>query len=42
LGSADAQTAAAVSELVANTLTFITSSLIGSMSDVHGRRGTML
>jgi hypothetical protein len=39
LGSADAQTAAASSNLVSNVLTFLTSSLIGSMSDEHGRRG---
>jgi hypothetical protein len=39
--SADAQNAAAISELVANTLTLISSSLIGSISDIHGRRGTM-
>jgi hypothetical protein len=39
--SADAQNAAVISELVANTLTLISSSLIGSISDIHGRRGTM-
>jgi DHA1 family tetracycline resistance protein-like MFS transporter len=38
LGSNDAQTAASISEMISNTLTLITSSLIGSMSDLHGRR----
>jgi DHA1 family tetracycline resistance protein-like MFS transporter len=42
LGSDDAQNAAAVSELIANTLTLITSSMIGSFSDMHGRRGMLL
>lgn len=40
--SKDAQTAAALSELCANTLTLVTSSLIGSISDVHGRRGLFI
>ena len=39
LGSAEAQTAVATSNLVSNVLTFLTSSLIGSLSDEHGRRG---
>jgi hypothetical protein len=39
LRSADAQTAAASSNLVSNVLTFLTSSLIGSLGDEHGRRG---
>ena len=38
-GSADAQQAAAVSNLISNGLTFVTSSLMGSISDEHGRRG---
>mmetsp|Transcript_11497 Transcript_11497/g.17256 ORF Transcript_11497/g.17256 Transcript_11497/m.17256 type:complete len:577 (-) Transcript_11497:230-1960(-) len=37
-GSSDAQTAAASASFVSNTFTFITSSLIGSISDEHGRR----
>jgi hypothetical protein len=40
LGSADAQTAVASSNLISNVLTFVTSSVIGSLSDEHGRRGT--
>jgi hypothetical protein len=39
LGSADAQNAAASSNLISNVLTFLTSSLIGSLSDEYGRRG---
>jgi hypothetical protein len=38
-GSADAQNAAAVSNFVSDGLTFITSSLIGSISDERGRKG---
>lgn len=38
-GSADAQNAHAYGNLVSNVLTFITSSLMGSLSDEHGRRG---
>ena len=38
--SADAQNAAAISELVANILTLVSSSWLGSITDVHGRRGT--
>jgi MFS family permease len=41
-GFADAQDAAATASLVSNVLTFITSSLIGSLSDEHGRRGTSI
>jgi len=41
-GSADAQNAAALSSLVSNVLTFITSSLMGSISDEHGRRGILI
>jgi MFS transporter, DHA1 family, tetracycline resistance protein len=36
--SKDAQTAAAISELIANTLTLYFSSWVGSTSDVYGRR----
>lgn len=39
LGSADAQNAAATANLISNVLTFITSSLVGSLSDEYGRRG---
>jgi hypothetical protein len=38
-GSADAQQASALGSLVSNVLTFLTSSLMGSISDEHGRRG---
>lgn len=38
-GSSDAQNTAALSSLISNVLTFTTSSLIGSLSDEHGRRG---
>ncbi len=41
-GSADAQAAAASANLISNVLTFVTSSLIGSLSDEHGRKGTQL
>ena len=37
-GNSDAQTAAATSSLISNVLTFLTSSLFGSMSDEVGRR----
>ena len=40
-GSSDAQNTAAFAGLVSNGLTLLTSSLIGSLSDVHGRRGTL-
>lgn len=40
-GSSDAQDTAAFAGLVSNGLTLLTSSLIGSLSDVHGRRGTV-
>lgn len=39
-GSADAQNGAAYENLISNVLTFITSSMVGSMSDEYGRRGT--
>ena len=42
LGSADAQNAAATSSLVSNIFTFTTSSLIGSLSDEHGRRTILI
>jgi hypothetical protein len=38
-GSADAQSAVAASNLVSNGLTFLLSSLLGSLSDEHGRKG---
>jgi DHA1 family tetracycline resistance protein-like MFS transporter len=41
-GSGDAQNAAAFASLVSNGLTFLTSSLIGSLSDEHGRRGILI
>ncbi len=41
-GSGDAQTAAAGSSFVSNTATFLTSSLIGSLSDEYGRRSEYL
>ena len=41
-GSSDAQNAAAMSNLISNGLTFITSSLMGSISDEHGRRGLLV
>ena len=37
-GSSDAQTAAAAASFTSNAATFFTSSLIGSLSDEHGRR----
>lgn len=39
-GSADSQTAVAYQHLISNVLSFTTSSLIGSLSDEHGRKGT--
>ncbi|KAG7369530.1 major facilitator superfamily transporter [Nitzschia inconspicua] len=36
--SRDAQTAASISELISNILTLLFSSMVGSMSDIHGRR----
>lgn len=38
-GSASAQNAVAMEQLVSNGLTFFTSSLIGSLSDEYGRKG---
>jgi len=42
LGNEDAQNSAALASFVSNTLTFATSSLMGSISDEKGRRGIML
>ena len=39
LGSADAQNTAAFANFVSDGLTFVTSSLIGSISDEQGRKG---
>lgn len=41
-GSADAQNAAAFASLVSNSMTFVTGSLMGSISDQRGRKGIML
>eukprot|EP00551_Chaetoceros_affinis_P006024 CAMPEP_0203668402 /NCGR_PEP_ID=MMETSP0090-20130426/5035_1 /ASSEMBLY_ACC=CAM_ASM_001088 /TAXON_ID=426623 /ORGANISM="Chaetoceros affinis, Strain CCMP159" /LENGTH=592 /DNA_ID=CAMNT_0050532825 /DNA_START=755 /DNA_END=2533 /DNA_ORIENTATION=- len=41
-GNSDAQTAAAASSFVSNTVAFLTSSLIGSLSDEYGRRYLMV
>jgi hypothetical protein len=38
-GSADAQYAVAVESMISNGFTFLTSSLIGSLSDEYGRKG---
>jgi hypothetical protein len=38
LGNADAQAAASISNLISNTLTFCTASLMGSLSDEYGRK----
>jgi len=38
-GSADAQTAVALEQMISNTFTFFTSSLVGSLSDEYGRKG---
>mmetsp|Transcript_19435 Transcript_19435/g.41010 ORF Transcript_19435/g.41010 Transcript_19435/m.41010 type:complete len:538 (+) Transcript_19435:62-1675(+) len=42
LGNEDAQNSAAMASFASNTLTFATSSLMGSISDEKGRRGIML
>jgi hypothetical protein len=39
LGNNDAQSAASISNLISNTLTFCTASLMGSLSDEYGRKG---
>lgn len=41
-GGDDAQNAAAVESLLSNMLTFVTSSIVGSISDMRGRKGVML
>ncbi|KAI2510119.1 major facilitator superfamily-like protein [Fragilaria crotonensis] len=41
-GSGDAQNAAAIENLISNLLTFITSSLVGSISDERGRRDIII
>ena len=41
-GSADAQNAVALEQMVSNTLTFLTSSLVGSLSDEYGRKGAIM
>jgi DHA1 family tetracycline resistance protein-like MFS transporter len=42
LGSADAQNMSAAAGFVSNGLSFVTSSLMGSISDQRGRRGILL
>lgn len=42
MGSADAQTAAATANLISNVLTFVTSSMVGSISDEYGRRTILI
>lgn len=42
LGNEDAQNSAAVASFISNTLTFATSSMMGSISDEKGRRGIIL
>ncbi|OEU08564.1 MFS general substrate transporter [Fragilariopsis cylindrus CCMP1102] len=42
LGNADAQAAASISNLISNTFTFCTASLMGSLSDEYGRKGFLL
>ena len=42
LGSSDAQAAASVSNFVSNSLTFLTASMVGSLSDEYGRKGKFL
>lgn len=41
-GSADAQNSVAIEQFVSNGLTFFSSSLVGSLSDEHGRKGILL
>eukprot|EP00934_Nitzschia_sp_Nitz4_P006723 Nitzschia sp. Nitz4//scaffold336_size18528//12918//14618//NITZ4_008776-RA/size18528-snap-gene-0.2-mRNA-1//-1//CDS//3329548295//6713//frame0 len=41
-GSGDAQNAATAANLVSNALSFVTSSLIGSLSDEYGRKSFLL
>lgn len=40
-GSADAQSAVTLANLISNGLTFLLSSLLGSLSDQHGRKGRL-
>jgi len=42
LGSDDAQGASAIEGLVKNSLAFLTSSMIGSISDLRGRKGLLV
>lgn len=42
LGSSDAQAAASVSNLISNSLTFLTASMVGSLSDEYGRKGMLM
>eukprot|EP00537_Pseudo-nitzschia_pungens_P004390 CAMPEP_0172362530 /NCGR_PEP_ID=MMETSP1060-20121228/6126_1 /TAXON_ID=37318 /ORGANISM="Pseudo-nitzschia pungens, Strain cf. cingulata" /LENGTH=655 /DNA_ID=CAMNT_0013085063 /DNA_START=360 /DNA_END=2327 /DNA_ORIENTATION=+ len=42
LGNSDAQAAASLSSLINNVLTFLTASLMGSLSDEWGRKGPLL
>jgi MFS family permease len=41
-GSADAQYAVAIEAMISNGFTFLTSSLIGSLSDEYGRKGILV
>uniref|UniRef100_A0A7S2XRJ3 Major facilitator superfamily (MFS) profile domain-containing protein n=1 Tax=Attheya septentrionalis TaxID=420275 RepID=A0A7S2XRJ3_9STRA len=41
-GNNDAQNASALTSLVSNLLTFVTSSVIGSLSDEYGRKGILV
>lgn len=41
-GSADAQSAVAMEQMISNILTFFTSSLVGSISDEYGRKGVSM
>ena len=40
--SADAQNGVAMEEMISNTLTFLTSSYVGSISDMYGRKPVMI
>ncbi|GKY96168.1 hypothetical protein MPSEU_000576600 [Mayamaea pseudoterrestris] len=41
-GSADAQNAVSMEQLIGNGITFLSSSLIGSLSDEYGRKGILV
>mmetsp|Transcript_7815 Transcript_7815/g.14733 ORF Transcript_7815/g.14733 Transcript_7815/m.14733 type:complete len:603 (+) Transcript_7815:1660-3468(+) len=41
-GSSDAQSAAAMASFISNAFTFLTSSLVGSISDEYGRRNLLI